>query len=78
MFDFFSSIFGSLLNFVQYISHIVIVLFRNGILLIFVVAFLYGIFRLCRYGWQQLRRLRSAGPPGPGAPEDKPEDDPKW
>jgi hypothetical protein len=77
MFDFFSYIVGSLLDIVRYISHAVIVLFHNVVLLAVVVAFFYGIFRLCRYGWEQLRHLRGGGPPEQNAPKDKPEDVPK-
>jgi hypothetical protein len=77
MFDFFSYIVGSLLDIVRYISHAIIVLFHNVVLLAVVVAFLYGIFRLCWYGWQQLRHLRGGGPPEQSAPNDKPEDVPK-
>ena len=77
MFDFFSYIVGSLVDIVRYISHAVIVLFHNVVLLAVVVAFLYGIFRLCRYGWQQLRHLRGGGPPEQTAPKDTPEDVPK-
>jgi hypothetical protein len=77
MLDFLGYIFGSLLYIVKYISHAVIVLFHNVVLLAVVVAFLYGIFRLCRYGWQQLRYLRGGGPPKQSAPKDKPEDGPE-
>ena len=77
MFDFISYIVGSLVDIVRYISHAVIVVFHNVVLLAVVVAFLYGIFRLCRYGWQQLRHLRGGGPPEQTAPKDTPEDVPK-
>ena len=63
MFDFISYIVGSLVDIVRYISHAVIVVFHNVVLLAVVVAFLYGIFRLCRYGWQQLRYLLGGGRP---------------
>jgi hypothetical protein len=74
MLDFFNYIVAFLLDIVQYISHAFKVLFRNVVLLAFVGAFLYGIFRLCRYGWQRLRYLRGGGPPEKGTPKDKPED----
>ncbi|MGB6177422.1 MAG: hypothetical protein WBF43_14055 [Methylocella sp.] len=74
MFDFFSYIVGSLLDIVRYISHAIIVVFHNVVLLAVVVAFLYGIFRLCRHGLHQLRHLRGGGPPGQSAPKDRPED----
>jgi hypothetical protein len=77
MFDFFSYIVGSLIDIVRYISHAVRVLLPNVVLLALVVAFLYGIFRLCRYGLLQLRHLRSGGPPEQSAPKDKPEDGPE-
>jgi hypothetical protein len=76
MFDFFSYIVGSLVDIVRYISHAVIVLFHNVVLLAVVIAFLYGIFRLCRYSLQQLRRLLGGGPPKRSAPKDKPGDGP--
>ena len=78
MVDFFSYIVGSLVDIVRYISHAVMVVFHNVVLLAVIGAFLYGIFRLCRAGLRNLRRLRGGGPPGQGAPEDRPEDDPKW
>jgi hypothetical protein len=74
MFGFISYIFGSLVDIVRYISHAVIVVFHNVVLLAVVVAFLYGIVRLCRYGWQQLWHLRGGGPPEQRPPKDKPED----
>jgi hypothetical protein len=77
MFDFFSYIVGSLVDIVQKISHAVIVVFHNVVLLAVIVAFLYGIFRLCRYGWQQLRHLRGGRRPDKNAPKDKPEDGPE-
>jgi hypothetical protein len=77
MLDFLGYIFGSLLYIVKYISHAVIVLFHNVVLLAVVVAFLYGIFRLCRYGLLQLRHMRGGGPPKQSAAKDKPEDGPE-
>jgi hypothetical protein len=74
MYDFFSYIIGSLLNIVQYISHGVIVLFRNFVLLAVIFTFLYGIFRVCQIGWQKLWHLRGGGPPEQSAPKDKPGD----
>src|ERR1700731_3571310 len=56
MLDFFRYIVGSLVDIVRYISHAVIVVFHNVVLLAVIVAFLYGIFRLCRYGLQYLWR----------------------
>jgi hypothetical protein len=77
MFDFISYIVGSLVDIVRYISHAVIVVFHNVVLLAVIVAFLYGIFRLCQYGWQQLRYLLGGGRPEQSAPKDKPEDGPE-
>jgi hypothetical protein len=77
MFDFFSYIVGSFVDIVRYISHAVIVLFHNVVLLAVVVAFLYGIFRLCWYGLQRLRHLLGGGPPAPRAPRDTPEGGPE-
>jgi hypothetical protein len=77
MFEFFSYIVGSLVDIVRYISHAVIVVFHNVVLLAVIVAFFYGIFRLCRYGLQQLRHLRVGGLPGQSAPKDTPEDGPE-
>jgi hypothetical protein len=77
MYDFFSYIVGSLLNIVEYISHGVIVLSRNLILLAVIFTFLYGIFRVCQIGWQKLRHLRREGPPEQGAAKDKPDDGPE-
>jgi len=74
MFDFFSYIVGSLVDIVRYISHAVIVVFHNVVLLAVIVAFLYGIFRLCRYGLQQLRHLRSGGPSDKSPPKDTQDD----
>ena len=74
MFDFFSYIVGSLVDIIRYISHAVIVVFHNVVLLAVIVAFLYGIFRLCRYGLLQLRHLRSGGPSDTSAPKDTQDD----
>jgi hypothetical protein len=77
MFDFFSYIVGSLVDIVRYISHAVIVVFHNVVLLAVIVAFLYGIFRLCRLGVKQLRHLRGGGPSDKSAPKDTPEGGPE-
>lgn len=77
MLDFFNYIVASLVDSIQYISHAFKILFRNIVLLAFVVAFLYGIFRLCWYGWQRLRHLRGGGPPEQSAPKDTLEDGPE-
>ncbi len=77
MFDFFSYIVGYLLDIIRYISHGVIVVFHNVVLLAVIVAFFYGIFRLCQIGWQQLRHWRGRGPPDQSAPKNMPEDGPE-
>ena len=77
MFDFFSYLVGSLVDIVRYISHAVIVVFHNVVLLAVIVAFFYGIFRLCRYGVQYLWHLRGGAPPEQSAPKHNPEDGPE-
>jgi|GEM_PF-3157688 len=77
MFDFFSYIVGSLVDIIRYISHAVIVVFHNVVLLAVIVAFLYGIFRLCRHGWQILRHLRRGRPSEQSAPKDTQDDGPE-
>jgi hypothetical protein len=77
MFDFFSYIVGTLLDIIRYISHGVIVVFHNVVLLAVIVAFFYGIFRLCRYGFMQLQHLLGGGRPEQSAPKDTPEGGPE-
>jgi hypothetical protein len=72
-----SSVFEFLLYSVKVVSHILLLLVHNLIFIAIAVALLYGIFRLCRHGLQQLWHLRGGGPPGQSAPEDKPEDSPE-
>lgn len=67
--NFFSIIIGNLLNFVRFVSHAIIVLFHNAVLLAFVLAFFYGIFLLFRHGWARFRGLW-AHPKPPSAPQD--------
>lgn len=74
MLDFFNYIVGSIVDIIRYVSHAIIVVFHNVVLLAVIFAFLYGIFRLFRAGWLRLRYFRSGGPPGQSAPENKPED----
>jgi hypothetical protein len=75
MADFLANIFGNLLNFVVFISHVIIILFRNAILLAFVLSFFYGLYKLGQYGWGQLRRRGVRREPGQSAPEDEPKND---
>lgn len=76
MFDFFSYIVGSLVDIIRYVSHAIIVVFHNVVLLAVISAFLYGIFRLCQAGWQQVRHWRGGRSSGQSVPENKPEDGP--
>jgi hypothetical protein len=70
--DFLASIIGNLLNFVVFISHVVIILFRNAILIAFILAFFYGLFRLCQSGWRYVRGLGGRREPSQSVAEDKP------
>jgi hypothetical protein len=72
MADFLANIFGNILNIVVFISHVIIVLFRNAILLAFVLSFFYGLFKLCQYGWVNLRRRGVRREESESAPEDGP------
>jgi hypothetical protein len=74
MYDYFSYIVGHLVDFVRYISHGGILLFRNAVLLTVIIAFLYTIFRAFWYGWQHLRHLLGRGSPEQSASKEKPED----
>lgn len=60
MADFLGMIIGDIVNIVTYLSHLIIILFRNFIFFAFIAAFLWGIFRLCQSGW---RKLRGRGTP---------------
>lgn len=59
MMDFFASIIGHIVNFIVILGHAANIVFRNFVLLAFVLAFLWGIFRLCQNGWHYLRRRNS-------------------
>ena len=63
MSGFFAMIVGNIVNFVAYISHLAILIFRNFVFFAFIVAFFYGIYRLIRVGFDKLRGLRT--PPSP-------------
>ncbi|HXW71658.1 MAG TPA: hypothetical protein VEK34_09475 [Methylocella sp.] len=63
--SFLSSAIGHFVNFIVMLSHAVNVLLRNFILIAFVLAFAYGIFRLAQNGWRYLR-----GRPMDSAPRD--------
>lgn len=64
-------IFGKFADFVAYVSHVVIVLFRNFVFLVFVLAFFYGIFRLFQVGWRKLRGLGARQDLPGSAPDDE-------
>jgi hypothetical protein len=68
MADFFGMILGNIVNFVAFISHLVILIFRNFVFFAFILAFFYGIYRLLRVGFDKLRGLRT--PPEPPAAGD--------
>ena len=70
MADLFGFIIGSLFNIVIFISHLIIVLFRNAVLLAFAGAFFYGIFRLGQYAWRWLRGSRAMPAHTEPAPDD--------
>ena len=55
MASFFGMIVGNLVNFLAFISHLAIVVFRNFVFFVFILAFFYGIYRLCRVGYDKLR-----------------------
>jgi len=55
MSDILGIIIGNIVNFAGVLAHLIHVLFRNFILLAFVLAFFYGLFRLCLNGWRKLR-----------------------
>ncbi len=73
MSDILGIIIGNIVNFVGVLAHLIHVLFRNFILLAFVLAFFYGLFRLCLNGW---RKLRGHGD-GQEHPDSAPEDEAK-
>jgi hypothetical protein len=49
------NIVGHIVNFVAVIPHLLILLFHNLILLVFILGFFYGIFKLFKNGWRKLR-----------------------
>lgn len=64
MADFLGMILGNIVNLVAFISHLVIVFFRNFVFFAFILAFFYGIYRLCRVGLDKFR--------GRGKPQEQP------
>lgn len=63
-------ILNKLLDFITFISHAAIVLSRNFVLLVFILVFLYGIFRLFYVGWKKLRGHGALREPPGSVPED--------
>jgi hypothetical protein len=75
MWDTLGSLIGSFLDIVGYASHLIIVIFRNLLLLGIIVGALYGIFKLGQHGFRQLRGLRGGQQEtSDTAPKDKLED----
>ena len=67
MASFFGMIVGNLVNFLAFISHLAIIVFRNFVFFVFILAFFYGIYRLFRVGFDKLRgRGTPQDPPAPG------------
>ncbi len=71
MSDILGIIIGNIVNFVEILAHLIHVLFRNFILLAFVLAFFYGLFRLCLNGWRKLRGPRAGQEHPDSAAEDE-------
>ena len=71
MSDILGIIVGNIVNFVGVLAHLIHVLFRNFILLAFVLAFFYGLFRLCQNGWRKLRGPGAGQEHSDSAPEDE-------
>jgi hypothetical protein len=70
MSDLLGLVVGNIVNFIAILAHYINILFRNFILLAFVLAFFYGLFRLGLNGWRFLRgRGARQDPPG-AAPQD--------
>lgn len=73
------SLIGSLLNIVGYMSHLIIIIFRNllllGIILAAVFGALFGIYKLFQTGYRSLLAM-TGKKSGPAPPEDKPKDSP--
>jgi hypothetical protein len=71
------SLIGSLVNIVGYLSHLVIIIFRNllllGIVLAAVFGALFGIYKLFQAGYRSLLAM-TGKKPDQAPPEDKPKD----
>jgi hypothetical protein len=65
------NIIGNIVNIVAGVPHLIIILFHNFILLVFILGFFYGIFRLCQNGWRKLRGRGVQQEPPESAPKDE-------
>ena len=75
MLDALSSVIGMFVNILGYASHIIIVIFRNILFIGFIVAVLWGLFRLPWLGFRYLRGKRGEKlEHGKPSPKEKPED----
>lgn len=72
--DSLGSVFGFLISSFKAVSHILVLLMHNGLLIAIAIAILYGIFKLGRSGVRQLRGARGEQPEeSHSAPKDTPE-----
>lgn len=72
--DSLGSVFGVLISSFKAVSHILVLLMHNGLLIAIAVALLYGIFKLGRSAVRQLRRAPGEQPEeSHSAPKDTPE-----
>ncbi|HET6378238.1 MAG TPA: hypothetical protein VFG05_08025 [Methylocella sp.] len=73
------SLIGSLLNIVGSLSHLIIIIFRNLLLLSIILAAvfgaLFGIYKLLQAGYRTLLAM-TGKKPSQAPPEDKPKDSP--
>ncbi|HET6374872.1 MAG TPA: hypothetical protein VFF88_02385 [Methylocella sp.] len=73
------SLIGSLLNIVGSLSHLIIIIFRNllllGIVLAAVFGAFYGVYKLFQAGYRSLLEM-TGKKPSQAPPEDKPKDSP--
>lgn len=73
------SLIGFLIDIVGNLSHLIIIIFRNllllGIILAAVFGALFGIYKLFQAAYRSLLAM-TGKKPGPAPPEDKPKDRP--
>ncbi len=75
MLDAISYIIGMAANTAAYASHFLILIFRNLLLLAFILAVLWGLYRLCLRAVRYLRGMRGEElEHGRRIPKEKPED----